>query len=128
MTSTAEVQKKIRKRRQISDVNDFLDHHEKAKNFKSVSDEFHVIETDSEIVVVDEKLKEKLNVGAPVDWKEIQNGSVQISKYKLNEYHTPQIINGVYAWNLDYDDFIGYMAGVIQYEHAKQGILVDEYI
>lgn len=33
MTSTAEVQKKIRKRRQISDVNDFLDHHEKAKNF-----------------------------------------------------------------------------------------------
>lgn len=33
MTSAAEVQKKIRKRRQISDVNDFLDHHEKAKNF-----------------------------------------------------------------------------------------------
>lgn len=112
----------------MSDISNKMVVHEKTKNFKSVSDEFHVIETDSEIVVVDEKLKEKLNVGAPVDWKEIQNGSVQISKYKLNEYHTPQIINGVYAWNLDYDDFIGYMAGVIQYEHAKQGILVDEYI
>ena len=33
MAETAEVQKKIRKRRQISDVEDFLDHHEKAKNF-----------------------------------------------------------------------------------------------
>jgi len=33
MAETAEVQKKIRKRRHISDVEDFLDHHEKAKNF-----------------------------------------------------------------------------------------------
>lgn len=33
MAETAEVQKKIRKRRHMSDVEDFLDHHEKAKNF-----------------------------------------------------------------------------------------------
>lgn len=109
----------------ISDIANKLVVHEKNKNFKSVSDEFHVIETDSEIVVVDQNLMEKLNVGVPVDWKEIQNGSVQISRHKLNEYHTPQIIEGVYAWNLDYDDFIGYMAGVIQYEHAKKGTLVS---
>jgi len=39
MTATTEVQKKIRKRRNISDFADFLDHHEKAKNFMQNVDE-----------------------------------------------------------------------------------------
>lgn len=39
MAEIADVQKKIRKRRQIADLNDFLEHHEKAKNFLDNVDE-----------------------------------------------------------------------------------------
>ena len=39
---------------------------------------------------------------------------MRISKYKLLELGMPKIIDDIYLWNLEYDRFLGYMAGVIK--------------
>lgn len=95
--------------------------------FRYVAEHFQVIESNARIAIVDEDLKMRILHGQ-ADWKEIQRGSVQISLYLLKQCHTPEILKDIYAWNLEYNDFIGYMAGVFQYLHAKNDVLVDDRI
>lgn len=89
---------------------------EKLQNFISVERGFKVIDTDTKLAIVDKGLVNRLQNGK-VDWRELQKKSVRISKYKLHELHMPQIIDDIYLWNLEYDSFIGYMAGVIKHKH-----------
>lgn len=86
---------------------------EKILNFQQVECDFKVIDSNTRLVVVDMAVAERLQYGK-VDWKELQHVSVQIAKYKLDELRTPIIIEGIYKWNLDYDDFLGYMSGIIK--------------
>ncbi|MDR3164610.1 MAG: CRISPR-associated endonuclease Cas3'' [Synergistaceae bacterium] len=87
---------------------------ETALDFPFVSKNFIVIDSDTRIVVVNAELAERIkHKGA--SWRELQRQSVQIARYKLKELGVcPITDNGeIYFWKLGYDDFIGYMAGVL---------------
>lgn len=83
------------------------------QNFPQVELDFKVIESNTRLVVVDSNVAERLQYGK-VDWRELQKTSVQIAKYKLDELRTPIIMDNIYRWNLEYDDFLGYMAGIVK--------------
>ncbi|WP_206812024.1 DEAD/DEAH box helicase [Paradesulfitobacterium ferrireducens] len=85
---------------------------EELQNFRQVERDFKVIDSDTCLVVVDSTVAKRLQYGK-VDWKELQKVSVQIAKYKLDELRTPMIMDNIYRWNLEYDRFLGYMAGIV---------------
>ncbi|WP_244987722.1 CRISPR-associated endonuclease Cas3'' [Methanoculleus chikugoensis] len=88
------------------------------KDFPFVEENFKVINTDTRIAVADTKIVDRIRNGH-CDWHELQKHSLQISHYKLQELHIPQITEDIYHWNLAYDDFLGYMAGIIQKSELK---------
>lgn len=97
----------------LSRIHKNLVSNEDMQNFPQVEREFKVIDTDTRLVVVDSTVAEHLQYGK-VDWRELQKVSVQITKYKLDELRTPIIMDSIYSWNLDYDNFLGYMAGIVK--------------
>jgi hypothetical protein len=97
---------------------------EKEMRFPQVEKGFHVITGDTRIVVVDKTLIERLERYEMIDWQDIQKGAVQIWGYKLDALHIPEVNGkpGLFKWNLAYDDFIGYMAGILQVEAFTKSI------
>ncbi len=91
--------------------------------FPQVEKNFNVISADTRTVVVGEELITKLENHAPVDWREIQKSSVQIWGYRLNDLRIPEVLGhpGLYKWTYAYDDFVGYMVGILSVEAIKQG-------
>ena len=55
-----------------------------------------------------------------VDWRELQKRSVQIWGYRLEALGIPEISDGIYEWNYPYDDFLGYMAGILPILECEQ--------
>jgi CRISPR-associated endonuclease/helicase Cas3 len=86
---------------------------ENEKNFPYVNDNFKVIDSNTRIAVVDDEAASAI-INVHADWHYLQQNSLQIAKCKLDELHVPQIANGIYHWTLGYDDFLGYMHGVIK--------------
>lgn len=101
---------------------------EDAKDFPEVHKLFRVIDADTYTVVVDDMVKQRLKNWDKVSWQEIQNCSVQIWGAKIDSLYVPQFDHypNLYEWNLAYDDFVGYMAGVLQVEEfaAKGGAVL----
>ena len=97
---------------------------EEVLRFPLIEKGFRVIDTDTRTVVIGEELIKKMESHAPVDWREIQKSSVQIWGYRLNNLQIPEVLGhpGIYKWTYAYDDFIGYMAGILSVEGFKQGI------
>jgi len=89
------------------------------QNFPLVEKDFKVIDTDTRIVVIDQDLADRICRGK-VDWRELQKNSVQIAKYKLVELRTPEVLENIYKWNLKYDNFLGYMAGIVQLKSSME--------
>lgn len=83
-----------------------------SKDFPFVEKNFKVINSDTRIAVADIKIVDRIRNGH-CDWRELQKHSLQIASYKLQELRIPQIAEDIYHWNLAYDDFLGYMAGII---------------
>jgi CRISPR/Cas system-associated endonuclease/helicase Cas3 len=83
-----------------------------ARNFPFVDARFNIIGDNKSIVVVDSKIIDEINAGN-IDWRALQRKSVQVAEYKLDNKNADKILPGLYRWKLAYDDFIGYMAGVI---------------
>lgn len=103
-------------KREIRLAGNFLDTLQKEEDtmrFPSVEKGFRVINTDTRLAVVDEQLIIRLEKYEPVSWREIQQGSVQIWGYKLDALGIQEIRDGIYKWNYPYDEFLGYMAGVL---------------
>jgi CRISPR-associated endonuclease/helicase Cas3 len=96
---------------------------ENLQNFQQVEHDFEVIDTDTRLVVVGSSVAERLQYGK-IDWKELQKVSVQIAKYKLDELRTPIIIDKIYKWNLDYNNFLGYMAGIVELKKYSGGAII----
>lgn len=71
------------------------------------------IDSDTRISVVDSTTADNIRKGS-INWHELQQDSLQIAYYKLQDLHIPQIADGIYHWNLKYDDFLGYMAGIVE--------------
>ncbi len=85
---------------------------ESGMDFPAVEEQFKVIESDSCLAVVDDEVKEAIK-NKRIDWRELQIKSVQIARYKLEVFNTPKLLDDIYSWNLQYDDFLGYMAGIL---------------
>ena len=87
--------------------------HEDLQNFPQVERDFKVINSDTRLAVVDTSVAKRLRAGI-FNWRELQKVSVQIAKYKLDELRIPHIMDEIYHWNLEYDNFLGYMAGIVK--------------
>lgn len=112
----------------LSGLRDNIREHEDAKDFPEVRSLFRVIDANTYTVVVDEGTKQRLNNWEKVHWGEIQNHSVQIWGHRIESLRIPQFAQypNLYEWNLAYDNFLGYMAGVLQVDEfaAKGGVVI----
>jgi CRISPR/Cas system-associated endonuclease/helicase Cas3 len=88
---------------------------ELAMKFPDVEKLFKVIESNTLTVIVDKTLKERIENRDKVTPDEIQKGSVQIWSDKEVKYDMQPILGfpDLRYWNLAYNDFLGYMAGVL---------------
>ena len=86
-----------------------------ALNFPKVAELFRIIDSSTLTAVVDEPLKDKIESGQHVLSQELQNGSVQIYGSRAGEWALREFdhLPGLFAWELGYDSFLGYMAGVL---------------
>jgi CRISPR/Cas system-associated endonuclease/helicase Cas3 len=96
---------------------------EERLRFPQVEKDFRVIASDTRTVVVDTEMVKKLEYHLSVDWRDIQKASVQIWGYRLDALRIPEVLGhpGMYKWSYAYNDFIGYMAGILPVEAFKQG-------
>lgn len=85
---------------------------ENAMQFRTVDREFEVIDTDTIPAVVNSSLAEEIAHGRS-DWKTLQRQSVSIRRREIKHWNLKEIAPGVYQWTLGYNDFLGYMSGVI---------------
>lgn len=80
--------------------------------FQAIDQEFKVIDSDTVPAVIDDSLAEAIARGRG-DWRALQKKSVSIRRYKIKEWNLKEIADGVYQWSLGYDDFLGYMSGIL---------------
>lgn len=92
---------------------------ENARDYPRVASCGQVIDAETRLVVVDERLKRRLAAFKPVGFRALLRGSVQLWAYKIDMLALEQLPGRteIYAWNASYDpDFLGIMAGVLQTE------------
>ena len=80
--------------------------------FQTIDQEFKVIDSDTVPAVIDDSLAEAIARGRG-DWHALQKKSVSIRRYKIKAWNLKEIADGVYQWTLGYDDFLGYMSGIL---------------
>ena len=88
---------------------------EKEKNYPKVAAHGRVIQADTRTVLVDSHLVGRLKGGEQLSFRDILLGSVQIWARKIEELDLKPIPGKreLYEWPHAYDDFLGYMAGVL---------------
>ena len=102
-------------------VHYFLDK-EKEMAFETVAKEFNVIEDRTVVAIFDPELIRNVQFGKG-NWRLIQNHSFNIRKGKESDMNLKMIAPDIYQWMLDYDDFLGYMKGVLWKEKTKTSFL-----
>lgn len=90
----------------------YLIKQEDEMQFQTVDREFKVIDSDTVPAVIDDSLAEAIARGSG-DWRALQKKSVSIRRYKVKAWNLKEIADGVYQWTLGYDDFLGYMSGIL---------------
>ncbi len=85
---------------------------EKAMQFQTIDREFKVIDSDTVPVVIDAQLADRVACGKS-SWSELQKKTVSVRRHKIKPWKLKEIASGVYYWTLPYDDFLGYMRGVL---------------
>lgn len=85
---------------------------ESNKAFPFVDENFRVIKSNTKLAVMSDEIAMAIASGH-FSWRALQMQSLQIAEYKLNKLRVPQITEGIYHWTLGYDDFVGYMRGII---------------
>lgn len=80
--------------------------------FQTIDQEFEVIDNDTVPVVVDATLAKAIATGKG-EWSALQKQSVSIRRTKVKPWKMLPIVGNVYQWTLGYDDFLGYMHGVL---------------
>ncbi len=86
---------------------------EKALGFKNVNELFCVIEETTVQVIVNDEVAEQIRQGKG-SWREVQKHSVAIPKKYMNQQYVENIKGDVYHWKLEYNSFLGYMAGLLK--------------
>ncbi len=87
-------------------------------DFKDVARRYKIITADTRTVITSREIVDRLESHAHVDWRDIQRSSVKIWGYRLEDLRIPEVSGcpGLYKWTLEYDEFLGYMAGVVKLE------------
>ena len=85
---------------------------EDSGQFKSVCDEFKVIEDRTVTALADQVMLSLIREGKS-DWRQLQLRSFSIPLHRVSEWKMCEIAKGMYQWTLPYDSFLGYMAGVL---------------
>ena len=98
---------------------------EKDADYPKVAKLCRIIDAATHTVVVEPELIQRLenpDRGQWPDWREMMLGSVQLWTGKEREFALPEVpgLPGVYSWNLEYNPFLGYMAGVLPLLKAGQ--------
>jgi CRISPR-associated endonuclease/helicase Cas3 len=88
---------------------------ERNGDFPAVEELFRVIASNTLTAIVDTELIARLERGEKISPDDVQNGSVQIWQNRADEWGTSEFefIPGLRKWLLEYDSFLGYMAGVL---------------
>jgi CRISPR-associated endonuclease/helicase Cas3 len=96
---------------------------ESAKQFVSIAENFKVIASDTVTVLTPGPFLDAIRNGARPDWKSLQRHCVQIWANKKIDFGLASIdaYPGLFAWDLAYDDFIGYMAGALAVQDVMSG-------
>ena len=89
---------------------------ERALNFPKVAELFRVIDSPTTLTaVVEETLKARIQSGQHVPNRELQNGSVQVYGSRVRDWGVREFdhVPGLFAWELEYNPFLGFMSGVL---------------
>ncbi len=90
----------------------YLLEQEDLMQFQTLDQEFEVIDNDTVPAVVDATLAKAIASGKG-NWSTLQKKSVSIHRTKVKSWNMKPIAGDVYQWTLGYDDFLGYMYGVL---------------
>lgn len=85
---------------------------ENAMQFSIVDQKFTVIDSDTVPAIIDASFAKAIEEGKG-DWRTLQKKSVSVRRDKVEKWKLKEISDGVYQWVLGYDDFLGYMSGVL---------------
>lgn len=85
---------------------------EQSCQFKEVAEKYEVIDSRTVIAVIGEELLQMIHQGKS-NWRYLQLHSISVPTYKVAEWSLREISHDLYEWTLPYDDFLGYMAGVL---------------
>jgi CRISPR-associated endonuclease/helicase Cas3 len=98
-----------------ADLHTELHKAEIAYDFPTVQKIFRVIDAETRTAVVSKSLQSRIRNYEPVDWRELQQHSVQIYADRVEGLRLEEASRhpGIFFWNLPYDEFLGYMAGVL---------------
>lgn len=109
------MKREVRNRNQGMCADDPIVKAEKNSNFPDVKEKFRVIPSNTMTVIVDEDLRLRIENHEKIDFREIQMKSVSIYTAKATSFAVAPLQShfDLSAWTLTYDDFIGYMAGVL---------------
>ena len=91
--------------------------------FPTVEQNYRVIADETVLAVADDDLKTRIRYGG-CDWREIQNKAISVRKYYVNKYDLKPLADGLYDWQLGYDNFLGVMCGVLLHQKNLTGTLI----
>jgi len=98
---------------------------ERVKAYPAVVDSFKVIASETITALVPGPALDLIRQGQRPDWNTLQMHCVQIWANRKLDFALTEIqaYPGLFEWNLDYDDFIGYMRGAIKSDEVKSGLV-----
>ena len=109
------------KEKGVSSIKELIEY-EELWRFPKVDKSFKVIDTDTRLVIVNKEIINKILKHDYISWQDIQNHSVRIYGYNLDKYVINEFLHDMYQWTLDYDDFLGIMAGALPVIRAISGV------
>ncbi len=113
--------------RQAVGISERLIKQESIYGFKTVEKEFKVIEDQSQLVVIDKKIIQKIQNYKDISWCEIQDSSVRVREKILRnlKIQESQRYPGVWLWDAEYSPFLGYMEAVLKLDQIdKDGFAI----
>lgn len=88
---------------------------EKNMEFESLEKKFQVIEHKTILAVPDKDVVRQIMEG-DCDWRILQQKSVSVNCCNKQKWSLRELAEGIYQWTLGYDNFLGYMRGVLDAE------------
>lgn len=113
--------------RESSSISEKLIKQESIYGFRTVEEDFKVIEDQSQLALIDKHIIQKVQNYEDVSWREIQNGSVRVREKILKHLaiQESQRYPGIWLWDAEYSPFLGYMEAVLKLEQIdKDGFAI----